>query len=200
MQSKDNLKLLLTAIEEGRLSEVKKILAKDLNVAFQRNRSNETPLYVAKRAYKFSRGDNTQLKEIVQYLEKVTVFDSELFDAVYTGDLAEVTRILNENPDFLYQKNEHEDTYLHIAASRGNNDVMKFLQKKGLNVNTKNKYGSTPLHHACYNAELDVIKTLVELGGDINAKNRIGKFKRNDSGELHYAIILDRNSCFDWYK
>jgi len=73
-----------------------------------------------------------------------------LFDAVATGDLAEVKRLV---VDCGVDPNVREDDYgatpLHYAAAYGYSEIVEFLLEHGADPNIRSKkYGITPLHFA----------------------------------------------------
>jgi len=70
---------------------------------------------------------------------------------------------------------EEFNTYLHLAAAMGSDEVIKKLIEAGADVNAKNENGETPLHNAARYNRASCIKVL--LGGETikpNEKNRNG--------------------------
>jgi ankyrin repeat protein len=66
-------------------------------------------------------------------------------------------------------------TPLMFAASGGNIDMIRFLVKRGANVNHGVKEGAqTALLSAIYGAHPDAVKALVELKANVNAKTKDG--------------------------
>ena len=60
---------------------------------------------------------------------------------------------------------------LASMASRDNLEIIKYLVKKGANVNAKDDDGSTALIEACGFGDLEIIKYLVKKGANVNAKD-----------------------------
>ena len=54
------------------------------------------------------------------------------------------------------------NTYLHLAAERGQADIFETIIEKEDDKNPKNEYDCTPLHLACQEGKLHIIKILVE--------------------------------------
>ncbi len=73
-------------------------------------------------------------------------------------------------------------TPLHVAASKGNLEVVKLLLQRGANINTANSAGNTPLHLAVLNGHKEIVEFLVEEKADIN------KMNNNGQTVLHCAV------------
>ncbi len=58
-------------------------------------------------------------------------------------------------------------TCLHLAASRGREDVLRALVDHGADVKTVDKQGNTPLH---YCGHVETINCLLENGADPSAR------------------------------
>lgn len=66
-------------------------------------------------------------------------------------------------------------TPLQFAASAGNVDMIRFLAKRGANVNYGAKSGGqTALLSAIYGAHPDAVQALIELKADVKAKTKDG--------------------------
>lgn len=60
------------------------------------------------------------------------------------------------------------------AAAYGNNKLVKFLLKKGYDINWKDSEGYTALHWAVQEGHLETVKLLIENGCDINIMDAAG--------------------------
>lgn len=60
---------------------------------------------------------------------------------------------------------------LHIAASVGNRDCVKYYLSKGAYINNRNADGSSPLYHATKRRQLDSASYLAKKGADIYCKS-----------------------------
>jgi hypothetical protein len=71
-------------------------------------------------------------------------------------------------------------TPLHIAASKGHAEVVKFLVEQGVEANAQCRMGQTPLHKAICGGRLETVQLLSSLSAD--------------------PLILDGygRSCIDW--
>jgi ankyrin repeat protein len=87
--------------------------------------------------------------------------------AAYTGDLEEVTHLLQSNPDL----NVFDDisyTPLHHAASKEHVEIVKVLLRAGADVNAHDEasIGNTPLSEIAGYCSFTMAKTLLEAGAD----------------------------------
>ncbi|ROV93551.1 hypothetical protein VSDG_06754 [Cytospora chrysosperma] len=62
-------------------------------------------------------------------------------------------------------------TPMHIAATCGNTNSMRFLCNRGANINLKTSNGSLPLHLAVQNAEVEAVQYLANHGSIMDTDN-----------------------------
>ena len=74
---------------------------------------------------------------------------------------------------------------IHLAASFGYYDVVKYFIYDGVDINILDKIKNTPLHYASENGQESVVKLLLNLGCDI-------KTNINGDTPLHLAIKNDK--------
>jgi len=105
-------------------------------------------------------------------------------ESVGDGDKQAVTLFLEAGFD-ANTPAENGITALHIAAMKGNADIVKMLLDKGANPNAAvisgSEKGSTPLMVAVAGGYLETTKLLVDKGADVNAKDA------NDLVVMDYA-------------
>ncbi len=70
-------------------------------------------------------------------------------------------------------------TALFIATLKDRVDVVKFLIKKGAQVNVQNRYGLSPLLLCAESGNFDLVQVLVQAGADVNIKPQ-GKLAEED--------------------
>jgi ankyrin repeat protein len=110
-----------------------------------------------------------------------TACAQDIVTAVERGEIAQVRRLLQTNPDLLHVKDSLERTLLHVAAERNRRTIAGLLIEKGLNVNALAKGEITALHSAAYRGSTDVAMFLLEKGADLKLVDHSG------STALHYA-------------
>ena len=95
--------------------------------------------------------------------------DAALLGAARRGDIAAVRSALSEGAD----PNAAEGdglTALHMAAERGNAEIVRILIDARANVEAKTRLGEyTPLHLAAEGAHASVVRVLLEAGADVMA-------------------------------
>jgi ankyrin repeat protein len=72
---------------------------------------------------------------------------------------------LNKSVKYLYRGNWIKETPLIIASTKGMNDIVKLLLKKGVNINTRrqvnNRIGYSPLMCAAGSGHLETVRVLL---------------------------------------
>ncbi|KAJ4715379.1 Potassium channel SKOR [Melia azedarach] len=87
--------------------------------------------------------------------------------AAYHGDLHQLKSLIHAGGD--PNKTDYDGrSPLHLAASRGYEDITLFLVQKGVDVNIKDKFGNTPLLEAIKYGNDGVASLLVKEGASID--------------------------------
>ena len=167
----DDIKALITAIDQRDIVKVESILDSDPNhVRAQWMSDGDTPLHFAVRR------------------------DFDRQDAV---DLSIVELLLAKGADSNVRKDDGK-TPLHIAVWYNYAIVVRLLVEKGADVNAKDNGKDTALHVASgYLSEgAEIANILVTNGADVNAVNGIGWTPlRYAMHHNHYAV---RNVLMDY--
>ncbi|THV08419.1 ankyrin [Dendrothele bispora CBS 962.96] len=77
-------------------------------------------------------------------------------------------------PDTLDWPNSHGKTPLHIAAQKGNEELVRMLCDLGADCNLADNEGNTPLHYASAWGHIPVVQLLIERGCQYAAPNDEG--------------------------
>jgi ankyrin repeat protein len=81
-------------------------------------------------------------------------------------------------------------TPLHLAAYKGNTEVVELILKNGADINSKaSAYGNTPLLYAVITENPFTAKRLIELGADMSLVNDVG------NGAFFYAAKNLHEDC-----
>jgi uncharacterized protein len=96
-----------------------------------------------------------------------------LFDAIYDYDFSMVKEIIKNNSD-INQTNEYGYSALHIASSKGLEEIAIFLIEHGINVNLQDPNGQTVLHYAAVYNQLKLAKAALSNGGDLSIEDMHG--------------------------
>jgi len=91
--------------------------------------------------------------------------DKDFLYHIQEGDISNVTKCLESNPDLASKL--CEDLFpIHWAADRGNADMVQVLLKYGADVNAQDEEGQTALHYACSVGYESVIQILLKSSAD----------------------------------
>ncbi|XP_055869997.1 death-associated protein kinase 1-like isoform X4 [Biomphalaria glabrata] len=88
--------------------------------------------------------------------------------------------------------NKHGETAVHMAASGGHVDVLKFLLSKGVDISIRDKQGDNAIYWAARQGHTDIIKCLVEAGVPISTQNKSGETA------LHVAARYGHTSTVEY--
>ncbi len=98
----------------------------------------------------------------------------EFKSAVSQGTVHNVRAILKD-VNVNYRLKNQGETALWIAASGGNNDMVRLLVESKAKVDLSNKLGQSPFWIASHNGHSDTAKVLLKYGADVNLKDRYGR-------------------------
>jgi len=96
-----------------------------------------------------------------------------IHDCVLNNDLETLKKIVKKYEDKIDidGKDEYGNTPFLYAASYGDIGMLRYLLKKGADINFKNKKGNTPLSIAVFNHRSpEIIELLVKKGAKVNKK------------------------------
>ncbi|XP_058097518.1 potassium channel KOR2-like [Magnolia sinica] len=126
-----------------------------------------------------------QLESDITYL--IAKQESELAlgvnGAAYHGDLYHLKGMINSGADPCKMDYDGR-TALHLAASRGYEDIVRFLIQRGANVNCIDKFGNSPLLEAVKAGHDKVSALLVKHGAILNLE---------DAGSCLCKVVTESN-------
>ncbi|XP_037095930.1 M-phase phosphoprotein 8 isoform X4 [Syngnathus acus] len=101
---------------------------------------------------------------------------SELRDAVKSGDYVAVKLALNSKEEYnLDQEDVSGMSLSMLAAAGGQDDILRLLIRKGVRVNGRQHNGTTALMHAAEKNFVTTVAILLEAGSYVNAQTKIGE-------------------------
>ncbi|XP_027178269.1 potassium channel SKOR isoform X1 [Coffea eugenioides] len=90
--------------------------------------------------------------------------------AAYYGDLQQLKNLIRAGAD--PNKNDYDGrSPLHLAASRGYEDIAQFLIQEGVDINVTDNFGNTPLLEAIKSGHEHVASLLVKEGASLQIEN-----------------------------
>ncbi len=105
---------------------------------------------------------------------KTKILNSELFDAVVSGQLPVVRRFVEQGSS-LNIRRKGNSTPLMYAISNANLKMVSFLIEHGADVNASNDIGQTPLMIAATVGHKQIVEELVHAGADMKAVDQEGR-------------------------
>ncbi len=95
----------------------------------------------------------------------------EIFDAIRRGDVPAVRALLEKSPALVDFRDENGTTPLHVAASRGNMEIIVCLLDNGAKIESQNAEAKTPLHLAATNDRADAVACLLKRGAALETRD-----------------------------
>ena len=122
---------------------------------------------------------------------------SKFVEAAQNGDLNEVKRLLNINPDIINEfDGEHDTAIMKACRNCNGKDVVAFLLENGANINDKeyrDLIDQTPLIIAAFNGCTDIVRMLLDAGADIGHRNDQGEnalISASQEGNIDVVKVL----------
>ncbi|OWT47633.1 ankyrin repeat domain-containing protein [Bacillus sp. K2I17] len=96
------------------------------------------------------------------------IVNQEIRNAIKIGDINKVKQLIGNNTKLLNTKTSF-GTWLHIAAKKGNLDIVKFLVQEGIDIDARGgTFDSSALNLAAGSDHLDIVKHLVNAGAELD--------------------------------
>ncbi|VDD91344.1 unnamed protein product [Enterobius vermicularis] len=160
----------MIASQKGHVAVVNYLIQKGAIVT-ERNNNGKTPLHIAAE-----RGNVETVECIFKNLAKVST-EGDLCPKIaasnlFVTEVRKVSSAPHSSRCFRILYVGRAEAALAIASLNGHTNVVKYLIKKGADINVENSDGWTPLMMASYNGCLAVAKVLVEKHADISKVNK----------------------------
>ena len=101
-----------------------------------------------------------------------------IHDAAFEGDIITVKQLLEEAPTLLMSTNDKGELPIHLAAGKGQIEIVKLLLDKGCPVDAQVQHqyeNDTPLYQAACYGKKEVVAYLLDKGADPSVKNKQNK-------------------------
>jgi ankyrin repeat protein len=102
-----------------------------------------------------------------------------------------VEAMLDMGADVNATYEHYKITPLHIAVSKGDQNIVEALLEKGANVEAKDKDGYNPLHIAVTKQNQKIVEALLEKGANVEVKDNY------DQTPLHIAILKENKNIVE---
>ncbi|XP_035826279.1 transient receptor potential cation channel subfamily A member 1 homolog [Aplysia californica] len=169
---KDNYTPLLLAATYGNVDTVELLLQKGADYRAV-DKYDKTAIFMAAEENKM-----VVLEKLLSYQQvKRLVNDCDCYDnsplhVASENGFLEITQCLLDSGADLDDKNEEEQTPLHLAAKYGRTNIVRELIKRDKTiVNDEDENSNTALHLAAQYGHNKVAKVLLDLGADVSARN-----------------------------
>ncbi|XP_033750474.1 death-associated protein kinase 1-like isoform X3 [Pecten maximus] len=87
--------------------------------------------------------------------------------------------------------NRHGETAVHMAASGGHTEVLKFLQAKGVDISIQDKNGDSAVYWAARQGHLDVLRHLKDENVPLDSQNKSGESALHVAARYGHAAVVD---------
>lgn len=96
--------------------------------------------------------------------------ETPLHEACRNNNPTLVKILLDNGADIHRRTGMHEESVLHLAASKGADKVLSLLLEQSADINARNRYSCTPLVDACEKFQVDCVKLLLKHRADVTIK------------------------------
>jgi len=114
-----------------------------------------------------------------------------LYKAAYMGRDKKVRRLVEKGVNVNIQSPNSKRTPLHIAASKGKEQIVTLLITNGADLEIKNKHGQTPLFFAAKKGRFNVVEALVDKKAQIT--DDIIEISKNDKIKNYLETARKKN-------
>ncbi|MES2717006.1 MAG: ankyrin repeat domain-containing protein [Pseudomonadota bacterium] len=91
-----------------------------------------------------------------------------MFDVILGGDVQGLKSIIKEHPDVLLENWNTGDSFLHLAALKGQDSLCSALIDAGIDVDRAGSAGATPLSEAASYGKRSTVELLLKRGASVD--------------------------------
>jgi len=124
-------------------------------------------------------------------MDKKQIF-KDMQIAIRENSSHKISQIINEENNAL-EMNTPFGTWLHIAASKGNLEVVKKFVELGININKKGgTFNGTAIERAASEGHIEIVKYLISCGAELDTSEPEGNplFAAIQGGHLEIVKLL----------
>jgi ankyrin repeat protein len=189
LQSPPEQLALINAAAEGRLSEVRRMLKKGIDVNRQVGQGKPTALYAACETGQLQ-VVRALLKRGADPNRKIIIGSgySPLIVAAEKGH-TEIVRALLDKGANINHATFVGGTALMVAAQNGHTKIVRALMDKGADPNQRNAFGEIALHGAAARGHVEVAELLIAKGVKVDARD-----EDDQDTPLHRAATANRTA------
>ena len=114
--------------------------------------------------YRLGENNNGELISVSLFSSHAWMTD--LYDDAKSGDLEQVTQLVEQGIDKNQVSGADNQTSFDIAATNNHLHVVQYLLEQGADMEKSDMYGNTPLLHAANLGHLEITRYLLEQGAD----------------------------------
>ena len=119
-----------------------------------------------------------------------------IFYYAHVGGLREIKRMIEQNNNLLYTRDNLGRTILYLAARNGYYELCKYLLEKGADINDYQNHGNTPLQSAIFYGHNNIVQLINEHKNNINksilSKSLNDSFKSNKYTIYEFDEIIKK--------
>ena len=86
---------------------------------------------------------------------------------------------------------QHGETCVHMAASGGSIEVMKFLQSKNVDINATDKHGDGAVYWAARQGHTEMIMFLEQEGCSLETQNKSGETAAHVAARYGHVAVIE---------
>ncbi len=109
------------------------------------------------------------------FLFSVNLPAGEIHEAAISGNLDQLRSLLEQNPDWLNQRDDLGFTSLNLACREGHLDMVVALLDMGADLNLGDVDNSQPIHLAAQMGHIEIVEELLKRGVAINEQDNNGE-------------------------